>query len=197
MKYCPKCKRNRPFDLFSKNRTKKDGFAGQCKDCSKEQMATWYQRNKKKVSLKNKRYRETNKEAVIQYSREYYRSHKRTILEKQRVYIVEKQGKDIQFKLSRYLRSRLSIALRGNSKSGSAVKDLGCSITYLKQYLESLFESGMSWDNYGKWHIDHIKPLSSFDLTDRNQLLKACHYTNLQPLWAKENLIKGGRCAED
>src|SRR3990167_1478032 len=94
---------------------------------------------------------------------------------------------DIQFKLSVNLRSRLYEALKKGYKSGSAVRDLGCSVKDLKSHLESKFESGMSWYNYGKWHIDHIIPLSSVDLTERKQLLKVCNYTNLQPLWAEDN----------
>jgi len=104
---------------------------------------------------------------------------------------------DMNYKLRVILRSRLNSALRGKSKSGSAVGDLGCSIAELKTYLESKFKPGMSWDNWGdtkkSWHIDHICPLSFFDLEDRQQLLKACHYTNLQPLWKIENLKKGSK----
>ncbi len=70
---------------------------------------------------------------------------------------------------------------------------IGCSWIDFKIYLESKFTEGMSWDNYGKWHIDHIVPLSSFDLSDPVQLEKACHYTNLQPLWAKDNLKKSNK----
>ena len=81
----------------------------------------------------------------------------------------------------------------GNKKNGSAVKDLGCSLEQLKRHLEDQFISGMVWENYGKWHIDHIKPLVSFDLTDRKQLIDACHYTNLQPLWVEDNLRKGSK----
>lgn len=100
------------------------------------------------------------------------------------------------FKIASNLRSRLWAALKGNNKTGSAVRDLGCSIEHLRQWLEFQFQPGMTWDNYGKWHIDHIKPLASFDLTNRNQLKAACHYTNLQPLWAVDNLRKGSRCHE-
>lgn len=103
---------------------------------------------------------------------------------------------DIRFKISCSLRIRLSNAIKNNQKSGSAVKDLGCSIEFLKQYFEQKFYSNpetgkiMTWENYGEWHIDHIIPLSSFDLTNRKQFIKACHYTNLQPLWAKDNFEK-------
>lgn len=96
-------------------------------------------------------------------------------------------------RLSDILRSRLSAAMSGKVKNGSGVRDLGCSIEYFIVYIKKMFEDGMGWDNKGKWHIDHIKPLSSFDLTDRAQLLQACNYTNLQPLWAKDNIAKGAR----
>ena len=79
----------------------------------------------------------------------------------------------------------------------SICKDLGCSIEEFKAYIESLFQPGMTWGNWGKgnnkWHIDHIRPISSFDLSDRDQLKKACHYSNLQPLWEVDNLIKGAK----
>lgn len=80
-------------------------------------------------------------------------------------------------------------------KSGSAIRDLGCSMEELKVYLESKFQPGMSWDNYSftGWHIDHIIPLSSFDLTDPEQFKQACHYTNLQPLWAEDNFKKSNK----
>jgi hypothetical protein len=91
--------------------------------------------------------------------------------------------------------------LKDNIKNGSAVKNPGCSLEKLKLHLEKQFYSHldtkemMTWDNHspGGWHIDHIIPLSTFDLTDINQLKQACYYTNLQPLWAKENLTKGAK----
>ena len=102
---------------------------------------------------------------------------------------------NIQYRLACILRSRIQKI--PYKKNGSAVRDLGCSLDELVNYLEKLFEDNMSWDNYGKWHIDHIKPLSLFDLTDREQFLEAAHYTNLQPLWAKDNFTKAGKSAAD
>lgn len=112
---------------------------------------------------------------------------------KERLYEKQRLKTDINFKLKKYLRSRLRDALLKNSKVGSAILLLGCSITEFKNYLEKRFRDGMSWNNYGKWHIDHIKPLALFDLTKIEDLKLACHYTNLQPLWAIENLIKGAK----
>lgn len=70
---------------------------------------------------------------------------------------------------------------------------VGCSVTDLKKHLEKQFQPGMSWDNWGNdgWHIDHIRPCSSFDLTDPAEQVKCFHYTNMQPLWATDNLKKG------
>lgn len=98
-------------------------------------------------------------------------------------------------RLKQILRERVRKALKGKGKNGSAVKDLGCSIEELKIYLESKFLLNMSWDNYGTygWHVDHIIPLSQFNLSDRNEFLKACHYTNLQPLWAIDNIKKSNK----
>ena len=92
-------------------------------------------------------------------------------------------------------KERIGKALKGLYKSGSAVKDLGCSIPEFREYLEKKFQDNMSWNNYGRkgWHIDHIIPLANFDLTIREQFLCACHYTNLQPLWALDNRLKGNR----
>ena len=103
----------------------------------------------------------------------------------------------IQPRLAHNMRSRLWSAISHCQKTGSAVRDLGCTINELRDHLEAQFQQGMTWDNWTRdgWHIDHIKPLASFDLTDREQFKEACHYTNLQPLWAEENLSKGAKLA--
>jgi hypothetical protein len=105
------------------------------------------------------------------------------------------EKEEIQYRLQDILRNRLYLAIRNEQKTGSAIKDLGCSINDLKIHLEKQFKDGMSWDNYGfrGWHFDHIKPLASFDLSKRDQLVETVNYKNLQPLWWKDNLSKGNK----
>ena len=105
---------------------------------------------------------------------------------------------DINFKLAKNLRSRLYDAIKGNFKSGSAVRDLGCTVDELKIYLAKQFKEGMTWDNWSLevWHVDHIIPLAVFNLEDKNQLLQAVHYSNLQPMWAHDNLVKHDKILE-
>lgn len=139
-------------------------------------------KHRKEVRNNKHRYVTENIEIIRAYNREYGKL---------------KSREDVNFRLSRQLRNRLNIALKNEYKLGSAVRDLGCSIDFLKIYIESLFLLGMNWKNQGrglgKWHLDHIIPLAAFDLSDRNQFLKACHYTNLQPLWEIDNLRKGSK----
>ena len=93
------------------------------------------------------------------------------------------------------MRNRLNKALnlQNIKKTNSIIKYLGCNINYLKEYLQQKFQLGMSWNNYGEWHVDHIKPCSAFDLFNEEEREKCFHYTNLQPLWAIDNLIKSDK----
>jgi hypothetical protein len=153
---------------------------------------------KQKQDFWNKSYYQKNKENILQFRKEYYKKNTMQIKQHQKEYYKKKKkilSDELSDKLATNLRIRLCKALHRNQKRGSAVKDLGCSIIELKQYLESKFQPRMNWNNWGKdgWHIDHIKPLSFFDLSNRNQLLEAVHYTNLQPLWASDNMSKGNK----
>jgi hypothetical protein len=146
----------------------------------KEYRKTYRVKNKIELNSKYKEWCQKNKEKRRAYMNTYTK---------------KRRDQDIQFRIITTLRSRFYQAVKKNHKTGSAIKNLGCSIIQLKSYLESKFLCGMSWDNYGLegWHIDHIKPLSAFDLSNEKEMLKACHYTNLQPLWAKDNLSKGNK----
>ena len=100
---------------------------------------------------------------------------------------------DPAFKIKSYLRRRLNKLIKSKSRSLGHNELIGCSNNELMLHLERQFLPGMTWENYGKWHADHIKPLSLFDLFDEVQLKEAWVYTNLQPLWAKDNMSKGSK----
>lgn len=112
--------------------------------------------------------------------------------ERQRKNNVNRRKTDINFRITGVLRSRLRKALVHGTKSKTTLELLGCSLDCLREHLEAQFQPGMSWENYGRrgWHIDHIKPISKFDLTDPAQLSEVNNYTNLQPLWWQDNLAK-------
>ena len=100
---------------------------------------------------------------------------------------------NVQHRISKNLRTRIWEVLKRNVKSGSTIDLMGCKPSDLMRHLETKFQIGMIWENYGSWHIDHIIPCSYFDLTNPEEQAKCFHYTNLQPLWAKENLSKGNK----
>ena len=151
-----------------------------------------YYKNKEALLKKNKEWRDKNPEKISINKKEYYLKNKAKIIEQKRLRDIERRKTDHMFRMKKNLRRRLSSALesKGLRKSSRTQRLIGCSVLELKSHLESMFKPGMTWENYGIWHVDHIIPLSSFDLRDEAQLLKACHYTNLQPLWAEENLRK-------
>lgn len=194
VKMCWKCNTEKKISEFYLDRAKKDGIVRPCKKCKCRHASEYFAKNKENRMAAHKSWIEKNKEKNTAYQQEYRKNNRdrASLYEKTRV------SKDIQFKLTKILRSRIRTALKKNIKSGSAIQDLGCSIDELKLHLESKFQPGMSWSNYGYegWHIDHIIPLSSFDLTDREEFLRACHYTNLQPLWAKDNMKKSNKIEE-
>ena len=99
---------------------------------------------------------------------------------------------DPQIRIKNNIRSRMSMVLEGRTKAGPTMDLLGCTLEELKIHLENKFQEGMCWGNYGRngWHIDHIRPCASFDMTDFEQQKQCFHYTNLQPLWERDNIIK-------
>jgi len=146
------------------------------KEIARKSDKQWYSKNKDKKLATNAKWKQEN----IEHCKKWHRDYK-----------AKREACDVNFKISNKLRTRLWHAIKNKQKTGSAVNDLGCTIEELKIHLENLFQEGMTWENYGKWHIDHIKALANFDLMNREELLKACNYSNLQPMWAEENLSWG------
>ena len=162
-----------------------------------EKINHWELEHKKlRKELLSKSYYERHKEII---KKKYNQKNKNKLWRKnyQKKYInnyqIKRRKKDIGFRIKYYLRIRLRQALKGKTKSAKTLELLGCSIEQLKEHLEKQFKAGMSWDNYGKWHIDHIRPCASFDLLKASEQRKCFNYKNLQPLWQKENLQKGNK----
>lgn len=151
----------------------------------------WYQKNKEIIKQKRKNYYLINKENILKSQKQYNLKNKENKKKYIKNYNVSRRKKDIEFRLLCVLRSRLNKFIKNKNKS--TLQLTGCTINKLKKHLEKKFKKNMSWKNYGVkgWHIDHIVPCSSFDLTDLEQQKKCFHYTNLQPLWWYENLSKG------
>lgn len=155
---------------------------------AKASSAKWRAENPEKVKQQQDAYCAENREKRLAYKREYdARPETRA---KRSAYMKNLYDTDPNYRLASVLRCRLRLAMKSEAKVGSAVTLLGCTTAGAWDHLESLFTEGMTRENYGEWHIDHIRPLSAFDLTDPDQLAEACHYTNLQPLWAADNLRK-------
>lgn len=146
--------------------------------------------------LSKARY-EKKKDRLNQLSREYHRTHRPQINEYARMYDSKRMETDPNYRLSRILRDRIRTALKRDSakKCESSVALLGCSVDEARKHIEAQFLTGMTWENHGKWHIDHIRPCASFDLTDPEQQKQCFHYTNLQPLWAEDNIRKSDKVA--
>lgn len=158
-----------------------------------KQKRDYYKEHTEEILNINRKWKKENPEKSKESKRKEYYKNKDKYAKRSRDYENDKLKNDPYFKFLHQLRCRIRIAIKKNYKSGSAVKDLGCSSKEAYNYIESLFKDGMSWDNHGEWHIDHIIPLSSFNLKNRDEFLKAVHYTNLQPLWKSENLSKGSK----
>lgn len=199
LKTCPICVSIRKKRYHKENiliiKEKKANYYQKNKEIIKENRKIYYLNNKQSCLSKYKEYRKTNPQAIQKYEssdkrknqlKRYYQENKQKI----NTYKRKKRKNDIQFHISTNLRARLRSALKNNYRAGSAVKDLGCSIKELKLHLEKQFKDGMTWENYGsgkhKWSIDHIIALSTVDLTNKENFIKVNNYTNLRPLWNKD-----------
>ena len=160
-----------------------------------------YWKNKKQELNRNKEYRLKNKENLKIAAKEYYLKNKERIKKYRKLWIKNNRDKininfrhkfktNPKFKMRQLLGNRIRKVLKGISKSASTMELIGCTIDELWVHLEAKFELQMTRENYGLWHVDHIIPGTVFDLTEPEQQKKWFRYTNLQPLWATDNIKK-------
>jgi len=140
-----------------------------------------------------KLWKEKNKEKIVAYNKMYAQKNRKELTKKACIANKNRRKNDPSFVLMRRERVRVYDVLKGIRKTAKTETLLGCSYDFFRGYIEGKFVKSMGWHNMEKWHIDHIRPLSSFDLNDAEQQKKAFHYTNQQPLWAMDNLKKGAK----
>ena len=176
-----------------------------------EYVERYRESHKEEISQCVHDYYELHREQILEYAKAYRESHEEEVSATQKAWYSRPENKkshnlrqynryinDVQHRLSCNMRTRLRRSIKQNWQSGKTIDEIGCSIESLKKHIESQFQPDMMWDNWGRggWELDHIRPLSSFDLTKPGQLLEATHWTNIQPLWANQNRSKGGRYCE-
>lgn len=198
MKICNKCNIEKSLTEFYINKKRPEN---KCKQCKQEYIRNNNKKYGKEYFLENTRkYKQNNKEKVLQEQRIYYSNNKKYWLnnpkrkeylkkwnvlnrEKLNQYILNKYKNNNQFRLGIVLRNRFKQAIKGFA-IGDIKTLIGCSIEECKVYLEKQFYPEMSWENHGDvWEIDHIIPCFRFDLTDVRQQKECFHYTNMQPLF--------------
>ena len=219
MKKCTKCKIEKDLSDFCKDNHRKDGLNNHCKFCKNEYYKAnkgrlkeylqankkrikeynkvytkaYYQLNKDKINERTKKHQQLNKEKIKERKKQYYKDNKDKIIEKGNEYVRKRKKTDPLFKLKCNLRSRTSLAFKnkGYTKNTKTQEMLGVDWEVCKAHIERRFTNNMRWENQGDWHIDHIIPLSSANTIE--ELKKLCHYSNLQPLWSVDNIMKSDK----
>ncbi|KKN58615.1 hypothetical protein LCGC14_0550340 [marine sediment metagenome] len=217
-KICSSCETKFPatVEFFHKNSGTKDGLYAWCKKCCKKYAAVNYKNNKEQILEQERSYYKRNRNKILKRKKKCNWSEERKAKRKrweqsdegevvQKRYGQSDKGKEVHKKsskkyyennkLSRNISVMINWSLKGNKNNRHWEYVVGYLLNQLKKHLESLFEPGMSWDNYGKWHIDHKIPISAFNITSYNcEDFKSCWALgNLQPLWARDNLRKGNK----
>ena len=170
VKQCNSCMIFKSYQSYRANRRSNDGFSSECFDCKPKCVWTAEQQRQSE-----RKYRQNNPDKL----KEKYK----------------RQAQNVNRRIRDSLNHRISELLRshGEGKRNTTLQYVGCSKDYLKGWLEYQFEDGMSWDNYGEWHIDHVRPCSSFNLSLESEQLVCFHWSNLKPMWGLDNIIKSNK----
>lgn len=190
-KICCRCKVVKSKDSFAKNKRIKDGLHTHCRDCHKVD----YQNTKDYQKNYAKQWVYDNKERHSSRQKEYFQENKKSLVNKHLMYTKARRANDPIYALKHNMRSRITefFKLKGSKKQYKTEHLLGCDFKEFKNYLESKFEPWMTWENRGLfngspdcgWDVDHIVPLSLAKTEE--DVVRLCHYTNLQPLCSYNN----------
>lgn len=221
-KVCSKCELEKCTSMFHKSKHTASGLRPECKDCKKEIDREYRVRNAEKIRERDKKYYEqnaekirqrakdwydnnlerateyrrdrfqTNKDQIYEYRKEYNERNHEKIKTYMNTYMQNRYHTNINYKVKSICNKRIRDCVRNKSKK--TVEYIGCDIDFLKEWLEYQFVEGMTWDNMGiEWHIDHVRPCSSFDFSNDTDISECYHWTNLQPLFARDNISKSNK----
>lgn len=214
-KVCSKCEEEKNICEFGNSKSSKDGLLYCCKKCNRErgkkytkenyqkrleQTRNWTRKNPQWVYNRHKKWREQNRDKLNEMKREWLKKnpekrkqYRKNYKPRKNEHKKERRHTDIIFHITNKMRTRLwkYLKIHNIKKNNTTFEIVGCTPEQLKEHLEKQFTKGMSWENRKEWHIDHIIPLSSAKTEE--ELLKLFHYTNLQPLWATDNIKKGNK----
>lgn len=221
MKICNRCliAKEKSSEFFHRKSESKDGFNTICKSCIKESKSKYYLLNKDKINKRNNKWKQDNPDLLKKINRDWFLKNKEDILEKKKEYrktnsdkvsesskkyyqknkkiindrFKKRMATDPVFRLKKTIKCLIYDSFRKNNftKNGRTEDIVGISFLEFKEYIESKFQEGMSWVNHGEWHLDHIIPISS--AKDEQKVIELNHYSNFQPLWAKDNLKKSNK----
>jgi len=207
---CPKCDEYKGSINFYKCKTRRNGYRPYCKSCSKKDKKLYEYNNKEKISKYREKYKNENpeyfsnyylenKEKILNRSNENYLKNKEKKLKYYKKYRKENKERINEYRRNKYRKDthisswrtllRNTLKRLNKPKEGKTIDILGYSALELKNYISKLFTEGMNWDNYGEWHIDHIKPVISFN--ENTPVSVVCALSNLQPLWSTTREING------
>lgn len=215
---CTKCKIEKSVELFNKCKMYKSGYHIYCKDCVKNQRIQY---ESKKVYIndniricklckiekpldsftlcnkKTNRYYLTCKICENEKDRKYRDNNKVKINEKRNIRRREQYKNNTEYKLKVILRTRFNSVIKRNSKKSSMLDLLGCNIEFFKKWISYQFEDWMSWENHGEWHLDHIRPCASFNISKIEDQKECFHWKNYRPISKEINISKQDKIDED
>lgn len=206
LKTCTKCKECKPVDGFNKkSKARGLGPTAVCKDCSKKAWSLAYSSDKEKFRKRNQAnhaknrdaqnarslaWHHNNKEIAIARGRARYLANKQSYIDSNNRSITERRKTNPLFAMMLRIRSSLGTSFRrlGYTKRSRTYEILGCEWSEFKTHIEKQFIEGMTWENRSEWHIDHITPVAT--ATTEEEVIALNHFTNLRPMWAKDNIKK-------
>lgn len=196
-KECKSCKVLKGINNFKEESFSKTGYSELCKECEIEKDKEIRLNSLQHSKEYNKKYRDKNYNILLNKQREFREKNREYVNARYREYFAYRMNNDIQFKTRYVIRRLCNTAIR-NQKAKKLFKIenlIGISLAKVKLWLEMNFEEGMNWDNYGLngWTIDHIEPCANFDLSDPEEQKKCMHWSNLTPMWHKDNNAKNNK----